>query len=346
MDPFYYTTSTNFGDHMNSWLWPTLIPEMLEREDDVRLIGVGSLLSRNLDLVAGRKVIFGTGSGYSSLPEVEQARHWKIYCVRGPLTANLMGLDPALAITDGAWLINQIPKFATLPTERKGTVFVPHWTSAKFGNWSPVCSEADVKLVDPLWDCERVFSDIAHAELALVESLHGAIIADYYRTPWVPVVSPSRILKFKWLDWCGSLGLEYSPYSLPPSDYVDCLLQRSSARRLNYALQQIDVPQNTFDVRQTPPPPTSAGPIYFAKNRVKKHLRNTRNYGLEKLADLRDGAMFSTWNRRHRAKLVQYFTELKSVRPQLSQDSVRKDRIDGLNAALEEMRSDFQAGKI
>ena len=158
MQPFYYTVSTNFGDHMNSWLWPELIPDMLEREDDMRLVGVGSLLSRNLDLVPGRKVIFGTGSGYSSPPSPEQAKAWRIYCVRGPLTAGLMGLDPALAVTDGAWLINRIPRYAALPTDRRGTVFVPHWTSAKFGNWAQVCAAADVGYIDPLWDCDRVCS--------------------------------------------------------------------------------------------------------------------------------------------------------------------------------------------
>lgn len=346
MQPFYYTTSTNFGDHMNSWLWPALIPEMLEREDDIRFIGIGSLLSRNLDLVPGRKVIFGTGSGYSSPPSPEQARNWTIYGVRGPLTAGLMGLDPALAITDGAWLINQMPEYASLPTERRGTVFVPHWTSAKFGDWAPLCDQAGVHYVDPLWECARVFSDIAHAELALVESLHGAIIADYYRTPWIPVTSPSRILKFKWLDWCGSLGLDYAPYRLPPSDYVDARIQRIAPGSIDTGLHRIEVPADTYDVKETPPPPAEAGAVYFAKRRVRKKLRNLRNAGLDQLAEVRDGRLFRGWNARHRDRMVTYFKELQSQRPQLSSDAIRAEKIDGLNAALERMRADFRDGKI
>ncbi len=346
MQPFYYTVSTNFGDHMNSWLWPELVPEMLEREDDIRLIGVGSLLSRNLDLVPGRKVVFGTGSGYSSPPSPEQAKAWQIYCVRGPLTAGLMGLDPSLAVTDGAWLINQIPKYAKLPTDRTGTVFVPHWTSAKFGNWSPVCEAAGVNYVDPLWDCERVFSDIANAELALVESLHGAIIADYYRTPWVPVASPSRILKFKWLDWCGALGLEYAPYRLPPSDYVDCMIQRIAPKSVETELSQIEVPADTYDVVQTAPPPSKAGKVYFAKRRIKKRLRNARNYGIDKLADVRDGALFQSWNGRHMERMSAYFAQLQQQPSYLSAPDIRSAKINGLNTVLEKMREDFKEGRL
>ncbi|AEI96550.1 hypothetical protein [Roseobacter litoralis] len=331
---------------MNSWLWPTLIPQMLEREDDVRLVGVGSLLSRNLDLVLGRKIIFGTGSGYSSPPSPEQAKAWKVYCVRGPLTAGLMGLDPSLAVTDGAWLINQIPQYASLPTDRHGTVFVPHWTSAKFGNWDPVCTAAGVHLVDPLWDCARVFSDIANAELALVESLHGAIIADYYRTPWIPVVSPSRILKFKWLDWCGSLGLDYAPYELPPSDYVDCLIQRTSPNSVNTNIHQIEVPADTYDVVQTAPPPRKAGATYFAKRRLKSRLRTVRNYGIDRLADMRNGKLFSSWNRQHTDRMAAYFTKLQHQSPYLSADDVRSAKIEGLNIALEKMQRDFEKGLI
>ena len=346
MQPFYYTVSTNFGDHMNSWLWPELIPDMLEREDDMRLVGVGSLLSRNLDLVPGRKVIFGTGSGYSSPPSPEQAKAWRIYCVRGPLTAGLMGLDPALAVTDGAWLINRIPRYAALPTDRRGTVFVPHWTSAKFGNWAQVCAAADVGYIDPLWDCDRVFSDIAGAELALVESLHGAIIADYYRTPWIPVVSPSRILRFKWLDWCGSLGLEYAPYRLPPSDYVDCLMQRERPGRVTTGLDRIEVPADTYDVVQTPPPPETANAVYFAKRRVRKRLRNLRNYGIDRLADIRNGPLFRSWNARHTDRMAGYFAELKTRTPSLSAADVRAARLDGLNAALDRMQGDFREGRL
>jgi succinoglycan biosynthesis protein ExoV len=45
--------------------------------------------------------------------------------------------------------------------------------------------------------------------------MHGAIIADTLRTPWIPVKCYSNILEFKWQDWCGSLNMRYEPEILP-----------------------------------------------------------------------------------------------------------------------------------
>ena len=346
MKPFYYTRSTNFGDHMNSWLWSELIPEAMDPEDGLRLVGIGSLLSRNLDLVDGRKVIFGTGSGYSSLPDQAQAAQWRIYCVRGPLTARYLGLEPEKAITDAAWLINRIPRYSAVPTARKGTVFVPHWTSAAYGNWSVACPHLGIDYVDPLWSCERVFPAIANAELALVESLHGAIIADYYRTPWIPVVSPGRILKYKWIDWCQSLGMDYQPFLLPPSDYLDCLMQRISPRAIEFPTTPLHVPSDTFDVPQTPPPPKKAGIRYHAKRRTRAKLHKLRNYTLENLDTVRNNILLHGWNERHWDNLGGYFDAVKASAPFLSRDAIRMEKIERLNDALDLMRDDYQAGRI
>jgi succinoglycan biosynthesis protein ExoV len=52
---------------------------------------------------------------------------------------------------------------------------------------------------------------INHTEVLLTEAMHGAIIADSLRVPWIPIVSNPSILSFKWDDWCQSLSLEYQP---------------------------------------------------------------------------------------------------------------------------------------
>ena len=46
--------------------------------------------------------------------------------------------------------------------------------------------------------------------------MHGAIVADALRTPWIPVVTSPRILSFKWQDWCASIGVPYQPWILLP----------------------------------------------------------------------------------------------------------------------------------
>jgi succinoglycan biosynthesis protein ExoV len=46
--------------------------------------------------------------------------------------------------------------------------------------------------------------------------MHGAIVADALRVPWVPIVTSPRILKLKWQDWCSSVNLPYQPDHLYP----------------------------------------------------------------------------------------------------------------------------------
>lgn len=44
--------------------------------------------------------------------------------------------------------------------------------------------------------------------------MHGAIVADAYRIPWIGV-DMYGINKFKWQDWMLSLGLDVPLYKLP-----------------------------------------------------------------------------------------------------------------------------------
>lgn len=326
---------------MNSWLWVELIPDLLAKEDDIRLIGIGSLLARDLDLVIGRKLVFGTGSGYSNPPSPEQAAGWDIRCVRGPLTAHLLGLDPKKSITDGAWLINQIPRYATVPEAKSGTVFVPHWSSAAYGAWNEVCAHAGITYIDPLLDCGKVFEAIAKAELVLAESLHAAIIADYYRTPWIPVVSPGRILTFKWLDWCGSLGIEYKPYMLPPSDYIDCLAQGIRPGQVETDLHELPIDRSQYDIRRANRAPRRHGLAFEIEKIARKAGRRGRTVVLEGLAHLRTAPPFAGWNRAHSAHMTDYFTALTDTRPSLSTEGMRSEKIDRLNDAFVQMQKDY-----
>lgn len=346
MRPFYYCVSTNFGDHMNSWIWHDVAAELVADETDgMRLVGIGSLLSRNLDLLEGRKVVFGSGSGYNSPPTSEQAANWKIYCVRGPLSARLLGLDPSTAITDAAWLVNLSPRFGGLSKERAGTVFVPHWSTAGYGDWKPACDLARIRYVNPLDPCETVFGAIAGAELAIVESLHGAIMADYYRTPWIAVSTQRRVLTFKWIDWCRSLDLEYRPFVLPPSDLVDRLLQGIRSGRVSTKLHALAPSGDDITVVRTMAPPKQVNAAYRARTKARKVVRQARARSLEALMQVRNHVA-PGWNARHREALATYFDELRRQAPCLSTDAVRQDRIERLNERLDRMRRDYAQGTI
>ncbi|MGD1914332.1 MAG: hypothetical protein ACFB2X_26895 [Rivularia sp. (in: cyanobacteria)] len=53
----------------------------------------------------------GVGYGGRGLPTIDES--WKIYCVRGPLSAKKLGIAPELAVSDGAALIRRMYKLST-----------------------------------------------------------------------------------------------------------------------------------------------------------------------------------------------------------------------------------------
>lgn len=207
---YYYGEYKNFGDILNTWLWPKLLPNTFDEDAGILFVGIGTLLN---DFIPTEpfKVVFGAGVGYGKrLPVIDQ--NWKIYCVRGPLSAQALGLEPKLAVTDSAVLLRNIdlpPKKEHYPVS-----FMPHWQSAHW-NWKPICEQVGLHYIDPTAEIEQVLQAIQCSGLVIAEAMHGAIVADALRVPWIPVQANKWILDFKWHDWCQSLGLEYNPVRLP-----------------------------------------------------------------------------------------------------------------------------------
>ena len=211
MKLYYYQRFKNFGDILNTWLWPQLLPKMFDEDMGSIFVGIGTLLNDEIPQ-APFKVVFGAGVGYGKrLPAIN--KNWKIYCVRGPLSAQALAIDPQLAITDPAVLLKKI----NLPPKNKcySVSFMPHWYSAKWKNWEPIRQSTGLHIINPQWDIEQVLHDIQCSELIIAEAMHGAIVADALRIPWIPVQVNKGILDFKWHDWCQSVGLEYNPIYLP-----------------------------------------------------------------------------------------------------------------------------------
>ena len=61
----------------------------------------------------------------------------------------------------------------------------------------------------------RTIQQVRQSDLLITEALHGAVVADALRVPWISVRAYGHILPFKWHDWCESLGLRYEPQRLP-----------------------------------------------------------------------------------------------------------------------------------
>jgi succinoglycan biosynthesis protein ExoV len=211
----------NFGDELNRWLWTDLIADALnEAADDVLFVGIGTVLDRNLPS-ARVTVVFGTGTGYTPAPPdiSTPSSRWRVYGVRGPLTARVLNLEKRIVMTDPAILLSELPEFAGL--ERRGVIFIPHWKSVRYGDWQGICKTLGIEFVDPCQDSKVVVRRIASAEKVIAESMHAAIIADAFRVPWIPVALSREISPFKWVDWASSLNVAYRPVCLPPSTRIE-----------------------------------------------------------------------------------------------------------------------------
>jgi len=176
------------------------------------------------------KVVFGSGAGYGKLPLIDEK--WKFFCVRGPLSAQILGFDSELAITDPAVLI----KTLNLPEKPKcyNLSLMPHHMSARMANFKPLCEELGINLIDPGAEVYETIRNIQQSKVLITEAMHGAVVADALRVPWVPLRLHDHILEFKWKDWCCSLGLNYDP--LPKenimSPSMDLVPEQRSAQLL------------------------------------------------------------------------------------------------------------------
>ena len=230
MQLFYWPSPHgNFGDDLNDWFWDDVLPGWREWDDSVSLIGIGSLMTKNLKLLGGRKVVVGAGSGYGQPPEL--GPDWDVRFVRGPRTAAALGLPASAGITDTAALCARLPRFAGLAGSGRRPLLVPHWMSDLHPtyDWPRTAAAAGVDYVSPRGDAAAVIGAIAAAPLVLAESLHAAVIADAFRVPWRAVRSELGSFNlFKWRDWTDSLEVPFEVTDLfAPLTRLRGLLPRS-----------------------------------------------------------------------------------------------------------------------
>lgn len=207
---YYKHDSGNFGDDLNPWIWNTLAPELFDGDESRLLVGIGTLINDKVP-AAPLKYVFGSGVGYNGAPNVDA--RWRFYGVRGPRSAQVLGLDPDMALSDPAVLLTQVAGPA--PEKTGKVVFMPHHGSLANADWRPVCAAAGIDYLDPSDDMHDTVRRIREARLVIAEAMHSAIVADAFRVPWVPVSCYAHILDFKWHDWCESLGMQYRTNPLP-----------------------------------------------------------------------------------------------------------------------------------
>jgi hypothetical protein len=83
-------------------------------------------------------------------------------------------------------------------------------------NLETAVRDAGMHYIDPAAGAEMVLKSIAGSQLVIAEAMHGAIVADTLRIPWIPAQLYDHISDLKWRDWCSSVGLDYSPVLFSP----------------------------------------------------------------------------------------------------------------------------------
>jgi succinoglycan biosynthesis protein ExoV len=221
---YYRDPAGNFGDDLNGVVWRELLPAHVFDIEDVVLMGIGSILNAHcapLSHTRGKRMfVLGSGAGYGPLPA--DWENWNLLGVRGPLTAKLLG-RPELAITDSAALLSLLPSLVNPGARRDQTLLVPHYNSAARGQWQQVAAEAGMTFVDPRWPVKVVMEHFSHGRLVITEAMHGAIVADAMRIPWIPISIAPNALPFKWWDWTLSLDMAYEPVHIPASSVRESL---------------------------------------------------------------------------------------------------------------------------
>jgi succinoglycan biosynthesis protein ExoV len=231
---YYRGLRPNFGDVLNEWLWPQLLPDFFDGDDSALFLGIGSILYDFLPSTA-RKVVFGAGyAGYTAAPRIDG--QWGFYFVRGPVTARTLGLDPSLAVGDAAILVRSCD--INRPARQHRASFMPHWESAIDGDWQDVSARAGLHYIDPCGDVERIIDDILASDVLVTEAMHGAIVADALRVPWIPVRPVRSPHRGKWLDWSSALEIELRPQSIAASNGLEYAISLSSNSERASALRQ------------------------------------------------------------------------------------------------------------
>jgi polysaccharide pyruvyl transferase len=213
----------NFGDELNLLLWPHLLANFFDDDPTVLFLGIGSVLDGRHPSDAV-KLVAGAGYGGYERRATLDAR-WVIHWVRGPRTAQVLNLPITYGLGDPAILLPLSPAGGG-----GGIGFMPHFESLARGAWPEAALAAGVTLIDPRGDPHAIIAAIGTCRLLLSEAMHGVIIADAMRVPWVALRPLVAVHRAKWWDWADSLGLLVRFQPLRASLPVERLHASSLAR--------------------------------------------------------------------------------------------------------------------
>ena len=211
----HYEKVNNFGDRLNTEFWARLFHQIDVNASQPAILGVGTILNdRHFGLIESNGcLIAGSGYGYDGITKISDRT--RLAFVRGPRTCEALRISPKYFAGDPAYLADEVIGFERSASQL-GVAFLPHFESEYLFRWNWVCRFCSVKYISPSESFQSVLQRISAASLLVTESLHGAILADSLRIPWIAVKTREEINEFKWNDFFCSLGMQVELVPLPP----------------------------------------------------------------------------------------------------------------------------------
>lgn len=329
MDILYYKDPhLNFGDDLNEVLWDRLFSTQAFDVEDVTLVGIGSILSEervgHLPHSGRRVIVLGSGTSYDAPPKaIEDCR---VLAVRGPLTAQVIGM-PGTAVTDAAILLAAVPGLLPAHGTRSDVAFMPHHRSIRHTPWREITEEAGMRFISPQEPVDEVLAAMAGARLIVTEAMHGAIVADTMRIPWVPIVTTPTIDEFKWRDWTLSMDLPYQPVPVAVGDGRDVMANLRKRRILEQGgisgHRMVETAQSKADLE-----------AYLARRfdpQMKKALLNIYPGRIGRSLDRLSRFM----NPVHRQRAAQSLKAAAATAPFLSSELIFSQRLEEMSEAVQ-----------
>ncbi|WP_392342395.1 polysaccharide pyruvyl transferase family protein [uncultured Shewanella sp.] len=250
---FFESNPPNFGDELNKYLWSNLIePDFFDEDESTLFLGVGSILWDHYPKEAS-KIVMGSGyGGYTPIPNVHDGS-WDITFVRGPRTAQQLNIDKSKVITDAAILAKYLkfPLHIPSPNRVSRIGFMPHYQSIPRACWKEVCDVAGLVYLDPTEpNVTNTISIIKSCDFIISEAMHGVILADTLRVPWIPIQPKVAIHRNKWFDWAESMDLSLRFNDCPNSSILDFWSSfsglQATGKRSNYVQDKLKMINSIF----------------------------------------------------------------------------------------------------
>lgn len=213
----------NFGDDLNPYIFNKIFEDVFSHSgnEEINFYGIGTIIGSHNIICKEidnniKNVFFGTG--VRNLFFNYDTENWDIRFLRGPISSNVLGLKNKKFITDGAYAYAFLPEYKDILKEEKKYKFsfMPHLSHTEKIDWIKIGNKLDIHIISPHQDVNTSLKEISQSEFIIAGAMHGAIMADVLRVPFVRLrmqaIGSENFLvsDLKWLDWLSSMNLNDS----------------------------------------------------------------------------------------------------------------------------------------